>query len=48
MQPKNGEPPSKDTITGTCIMDCPTITVHAGKLKTMQIAKEMLENVTRH
>ena len=26
-----GEPPVEETITVACIMDCPTITVHAGK-----------------
>ena len=26
-----GGPPVEETITVTCIMDCPTITVHAGK-----------------
>ena len=27
----NGEPDIEETVTVACIMDCPTITVHAGK-----------------
>ena len=26
-----GWPPAEETVTVVCIMDCPTITVHAGK-----------------
>ena len=31
MHPMNGGPSSEESITVACIMDCPTITVHAGK-----------------
>ena len=31
MPPMNGGPITEDTFTVACIMDCPTITVHAGK-----------------
>ena len=31
MHPMNGGPNMQETITVTCILDCPTITVHAGK-----------------
>ena len=31
MHPMNGGPNKQETVTVACIMDCPTITVHAGK-----------------
>ena len=31
MNPMNGGPNMQETVTVACIMDCPTITVHAGK-----------------